>query len=336
MKYVMKRNNRVRSFGLQWLVLLAWGASSGAMAAQCPSDHFEGFIKEFSVSAQLQQAFTASPVTEQTVVAAGSKPRVVQKKSRSLDASTLAMLSPESLQRSGLSMTVQLPDQLYVRDHKGEVLKVFSFKHNDCWVLNRVEDWSIESVLNAQNVNAQSSPGARSFKRGELFNQLAIDNNSSSSAQLYVSALDSYLDGADQGSAPSAFAAAGISLSGQAPRLENSKILDLLVYASKSVPEAGLALADFYCDEGNYEEKQACANPEKSLSTLIEVARSGYALALIQLGSAYEAGAIVQTDLPRAMACYKEAEKGGNEAASSNVERLRSQGTVDYNNTHCL
>lgn len=330
----MTKNNRVRHLVMNWLVLLALGMGSDAFAAQCPSHDFAGFVKEFSVKPEVQQAFTASPVIEQTVVATGSTPRVVQKQLKVLDAQSLAVLSPDHIEKSKLGINVQLPNQVFVRDQKGEVLKIFTFKHADCWTLDRIEDWSLAKVMDTRDV--KSNAGARALKRGALYNQLGIVTESSSSAQLYVSALDSYLDGAEQGSAEAAFAAAGISLSGQAPRLANAKILDLLVTASKSVPDAGLALADFYCDEGNYEETRACINPEKSLSAIVESARLGSTAALIQLGSAYETGVIVPSDLPRALACYKEAEKKHHEAGPRGVERLTTQGIVANNSIYCL
>lgn len=330
----MTKNNRVRHSGMNWLVLLALGMGSDAFAAQCPSHDFAGFVKEFSVKPEVQQAFTASPVIEQTVVATGSTPRVVQKQLKVLNAQSLAVLSPDHIEKSKLGINVQLPNQVFVRDQKGEVLKIFTFKHADCWTLDRIEDWSLEKVMDTRDV--KSNAGARALKRGALYNQLGIVTESSSSAQLYISALDSYLDGAEQGSAEAAFAAAGISLSGQAPRLANAKILDLLVTASKSVPDAGLALANFYCDEGNYEETRACINPEKSLSAIVESARLGSTAALIQLGSAYETGVIVPSDLPRALACYKEAEKKHHKAGPRGVERLTTQGIVANNSIYCL
>ncbi|MBA5981134.1 sel1 repeat family protein, partial [Pseudomonas sp. MD195_PC81_125] len=264
----MTKNNRVRQFKLQCLVLLAFGFCSDAFASQsstvqCPSDNFADFVKEFSSKPEVQQAFIASPVIEQKVVSTESKPRVVERKSRVLDPQLLVMLAPANIAKSGLSMQVQLPNNVIVRDSNGEVLKIFTFKHNDCWILSRAEDWSLESALDAQYPKLKASPAERALKRGAMYNQLAIDIESSSSSQLYISALNSYLHGADQGSAEAAFAAAGISLSGQAPRLENAKILQLLESAAKSVPEAGIALAEFYCDEGNYEEKRACVSPEK-------------------------------------------------------------------------
>lgn len=337
----MRKNNRVRQFKLKCLALLAFGACSGAFAAQsstvqCPSDNFADFVKEFSAKPEVQQAFIASPVIEQTVAATDSKPQVLERKSKVLDLQSLVMLAPDSIAKSELSMQVQLPNQVIVRDHNGEVLKIFVFKHNDCWVLTRIEDWSLEAVLDAQYPKLKNSSGERALKRGALYNQLGIDTDSSSASQLYISALNSYLNGADQGSAEAAFAAAGISLSGQAPRLENGKILQLLESAAINVPEAGVALADFYCDEGNYEETRACVSPEKSLGALVSSARLGSPDALIQLGGAYEAGAIVSGDLPRAMACYQEADKKGNEAGARGVERLSTQGITANNSIHCL
>jgi hypothetical protein len=340
-EFVMTRNNRVRQFKLQCLALLAFGLCSGAFAAQsstvqCPSDNFTDFVKAFSTRPEVQQAFIASPLVEQTVIATASKPRVVERKSQAFDLQSLAMLAPDNIAKSGLSMQVQLPNYVIVRDDNGEVLKIFTFKHNDCWLLTRAEDWSLETVLDVQSPKSKTSPGERALKRGALYNQLGSDTESSSSSQLYISALNSYLHGADQGSAEAAFAAAGISLSGQAPRLENARILQLLELAAKSVPEAGIALADFYCDEGNYEETRACVSPEKSLGALVNSAQLGSADARVQLGGAYETGAIVPVDLPRAMACYQEADRKGNEAGARGVERLSTQGITANNSIHCL
>lgn len=337
----MTRSNRVRHLKLQCLALLAFGVCSEVFATQpisarCPSDNFADFVKEFSAKPEVQQAFIASPVIEQTVIATGSKPRAVQRQLKALSIQGLAMLSPDNIAESELSMQVQLPNQVFVRDHDGEVLKIFTFKHRDCWELARVEDWSLEKVLSALDAKFNASPGVRALKRGALYNQLAIETESSASTQLYISALNSYLNGADQGSAEAAYAAAGISLSGQAPRLSNEKILDLLLSASKSVPDAGVTLAGFYCDEGNYEETRACVSPGKSLEALVMAARLGSGDALIQLGAAYETGAIVSADLPRAMACYQQAEKAGHDAAALSIERLNTQGIVANNTIHCL
>ena len=196
----MTKNNRVRQFKLQCLVLLAFGFCSDAFAAQsstvqCPSDNFADFVKEFSSKPEVQQAFIASPVIEQKVVSTESKPRVVERKSRLLDLQSLVMLAPDNIAKSGLSMQVQLPSNVIVRDSNGEVLKIFTFKHNDCWVLTRAEDWSLEAVLDAQYPNLKASPGERALKRGAMYNQLGIDTDSSSSSQLYISALNSYLHG---------------------------------------------------------------------------------------------------------------------------------------------
>jgi TPR repeat protein len=153
---------------------------------------------------------------------------------------------------------------------------------------------------------------------------------------LYAAALDSYLDGARKGSAQAAFAAAGISLSGQAPRLENSRILALLIQASEQVPDAGLTLADFYCDEGEYDENHGCINPRESIATLERAARLGSTNALIRLGEVYEAGALVAADLPRAMACYRNIQKTDPKTATALVERLAARGVVSDNSIQCF
>ncbi|WP_321864794.1 sel1 repeat family protein [Pseudomonas paraveronii] len=328
----MTKNKRVRLLGFKGLTLLVCGLSSEAFAAQCPSDNFAEFVKAFSAKPEVRQAFTASPVQKLKVAVDGNKPKVIQQKLPALEAGELNVLST----KSSLILQVKLPNRLIARDQAGEVLKILTFKRSDCWVLSRVEDWSLEAVLDAQTQTTALSPEDRALHRGDMFNDLGIQVHSDSSAQLYEAALNSYLDGAQKGSVQAAFAAASISLSGQAPELATSKIFDLLITASKKVPDAGIALAGFYCDEGEHDEFRNCINPQKSLAALEGAARLGSADALIQLGESYETGKLVAKDLPRAIACYLEAEKSEHETGTRGVERLENQGVVANNSIHCL
>jgi hypothetical protein len=332
MDFVMAKNNTARLLGLKGLIFLACGLSPETYAAQCPSNDFAEFVKAFSATPEVRKAFTASPVLKLEVAVDGNKPKVIQKKMKALGADELNVLSTTS----GLVLQVKLPNRLVARDQAGEVLKLLIFQHSDCWVLNRVEDWSLETVLDAQTQMTASSPEERALSRGSMFNDLGIQAHSDSSAQLYETALASYLDGAQNGSAEAAFAAASISLSGQAPQLPTPKIFDLLITASKTVPGAGVALAEFYCDEGENVGSHSCMNPQKSLAALEGAARQGSVDALIQLGESYETGKLGAKDLPRAMACYLNAGKKKREIGTQGVARLKTQGIAANNLIHCL
>lgn len=341
MKFVIRTNKSVRQ--LKWcsLVLLTLGMHTGAFAsssidAQCPSDDFAEFVKVFASQPEIQKAFIASPVEEIRVVFDGDKPKVVKRKLKTLDATELSVLIPEKAGESNLTIKVELPDKVIVRDQVGGFLKIFVFKNDNCWVLSRVEDWSLENVLEGVARTEKLSPGERELKKGVWFDRLANHASPESGVYLYAAALDSYLAGAQHGSPQAALSAAGISLSGQAPRLDNTKIVDLLVAASKSIPDAGVTLANFYCDEGEYDDKHVCINPQQSMAALESAAHRGSVDALSQLGQVYEVGSIVPADLPRAMACYQEVQKTDRESGARGVDHLAAQGVVADNSTQCL
>jgi hypothetical protein len=341
MKFVIRTNKNVRQ--LKWfsLVLLTLGMHTGAFGsssidAQCPSDDFAEFVKFFASQPEIQKAFIASPVEEIRVVFDGDKPKVVKRKLKTLDATELSVLIPEKAGGSDLTIKVELPNKVIVRDETGGFLKIFVFKKDNCWVLSRVEDWSLENVLEGVAGTEKLSPGERELKKGVWFDRLANHASPESGVYLYAAALDSYLAGAQQGSPQAALSAAGISLSGQAPRLDNTRILDLLVTASKSIPDAGVTLANFYCDEGEYDDKHVCINPQQSMAALESAARRGSVDALIQLGEVYEVGTVVPADLPRAMACYLEVQKMDSEVGTRGVDHLAAQGVVADNSTQCL
>lgn len=313
---------------LAWLALVmssaAFAAQSGAV--QCPSANFAQFITAFTANVDTQPAFVASPVMELSVISTGSKPRVVQRQVPTLAPRSLTELSADYIAKSGLSLQVQLPSYVFVRDRKGEVLKVFTFKFGDCWQLVRVEDWSLEKVLSEQQGELRAAPGARALKRGALYDKLTNESGYPADVQLYVSSLDSYLDGAAQGNDQAAYAAAAVSLSGQAPRLDNGKILELLSQGSRTLAQASHALSGFYCDEGEYGDPRPCADPAKSLAALKRSAAQGAPYALNDLGSAFQRGTLGIQDSQRALACYLAAANMGQEDSRTNAEQLSAQG----------
>ncbi|MGV8889693.1 MAG: sel1 repeat family protein [Pseudomonas sp.] len=337
----MTTNKHVRQMKWFSIALLSLGMSSGAFAsspsdAQCPSSNFAEFVKAFSSGPEVQKAFIASPVKQVHVTADGKIPKVVERSLKGLATDELKMLLPENAAKSNLTIDIELPNRVIVRDQVGGFLKIFVFKHDDCWVLNRVEDWTLEAVMDAVTRSEKQTPGERELKKGVIFDRLVNKASPESGIYLYAAALDSYLDGAQKGSAQAAAAAAGISLSGQAPRLENAKILDLLVQASTSIPDVGLALAMFYCDEGEYDNERVCINPQKSIETLEIAAQQGSTNALIRLGEVYEVGNVVPADLIRAMACYREAQKSDLEPTTPAIDRLAAKGVVMDNSIQCI
>ncbi len=331
-KYVMKWF----SIALLSLVMSSGAYASSSNATQCPSSDFVEFVKAFSSEPEIQKAFIAPSVKHVHVTADGKIPKVVERSLNAIDADELKVLLLENAAAANLIIQIKVPNRVIVRDEAGHFLKIFVFKRGDCWVLNRVEDWTLDAVMNEITQSEKLTPGELELKKGVIFDRLVNKASSESGVYLYVAELDSYLDGARKGSAQAALAAAGISLSGQAPRLENSRILELLLQASESVPDAGLTLADFYCDEGEYDEKRGCINPKESIATLERAANLGSTNALIRLGEVYELGTVVDADLPHAMACYLEVQKADLETGTASIERLATRGVVRDNSIQCI
>jgi TPR repeat protein len=106
--------------------------------------------------------------------------------------------------------------------------------------------------------------------------------------------------------------------------------------AFQSNPDNGVFLSLFYCDEGEYDDHKACIDPQKSMATLESAALRGSSHALLRLGDVYEAGTVVAADLPRAMACYREASKTELKSGPAAVERLSARGVVMDNSIECI
>ncbi len=325
----------------QWLsiALLGIGLCTSAFAStgqQCPANNFADFVKIFSSDSAVQKAFTESPIKATHVVAEGNIPKVVVRSVKHLPADELSVLSAESAAASNLAIGITFPNRVVVRDQQGAFLKIFVFKHSDCWVLNSVEDWTLEAVMDDVARTDRPSPGERELKKGVMFDRLVNKASGESGVSLYAAALDSYVDGARKGSAQAAVAAAGISLSGQAPRLPNEQILELMNQAFQSNPDDGVFLSLFYCDEGEYGDHKACIDPQKSMATLENAAQRGSTHALLRLGDVYETGTVVAADLPRAMACYREANKTENKSGPAAVERLLARGVIADSSIVCI
>jgi len=307
------------------------GLINDANAAPCPAEKFDEFTKSFIQNTETRQTHIKQPLTLQRVVVNGDQVSVTSRKTKD---STREVEKVFALQKSNeLNVEVNFPDRLTLRDDKGESLIILLFEQENCWELEKIEDWSLGQHLPPGNTN---DPAAVAVKRGNLYDRLAVETPSNSRVALYASALDSYLYGASLGSAKAAYLAAGISLSGQAPRLPNSLIQSLLETASRSEPEAGLTLASFYCDEGEPSDDHPCGNPEKSLKALQYSARLGSSAALVELGSAYAAGEITERDALRALACFQQAKAKGVHGLQPSIEALRTAGAEPSNTVDCL
>lgn len=304
---------------------------SNAQAASCPASNFDDFVQTLQDRPEIRMKHVRKPLTLQWVEIQGDQPRV-----RTSPASDPGreLQSVFALQKSKeLKITVERPDRVILRDEDGESLVVLVFEQQNCWTLNRIENWSLGQQF---STTSTSDPATIAVKRGELYSLMAGETPSNALIALYASALDSYLYGASLGSAKAAYAAAGISLSGQAPQLPAPRMRDLLETAAKVIPEAGITLAYFYCDGGDSGSDRPCANPEKALQALKDIARLDRKTALVELGNAYASDDITEPDASHALACYLEAQSEGANGLDSAIANLKAKGSAAQSSDHCL
>lgn len=304
---------------------------SNAQATTCPANNFHDFAKSFQNQPDIQIAHVGQPLTLQKVEIESNRAAVMSEETLNPHHELQNILALQKNAR--LTVTVKSPDRIILRDKNGESLVILVFEQKICWTLNRIEDWSLGQQLPSTSA---ADPAAAAVERGNLYSHLAGKTPSNSLIELYVSALDSYLYGASLGSAGAAYAAAGISLSGQAPRLSNGRMQSLLETAARTIPEAGITLAYFYCDKGNSGTNHPCADPEKALQALKDIARLNPKTALVELGNAYATGDIAKLDTSRALACYLEAQSKGATGLESAIAELKSQGAAVHSSIHCL
>lgn len=307
------------------------GIILSSSASACTFENFNDFAQAFQSQSGVRQQHINKTLMTQQVLMLGSEANTITNEIEQPGATVEEIFK---LQKSAaLSVASNAPDRMILRDNNGEKLFILLFDAENCWKLNRIENWSLGKE--------QASTGAAQLahaatQRGDIYSRLANETPSDSSIALYASALDSYLYAAKLGSTKAAYLAAGISLSGQAPRLDNQQIQSLLETASQSDPDAGLTLANFYCDEGEYGESRPCANPEKSLEALRRSARLGSPVALIELGSTYASGSITERNPQRALACYEEAQRKGADGLQRSIDDLKASGVDTSNTVHCF
>lgn len=322
------------SIGALLLCTLSGQTSAAQKETVCGTGDFRDFFRQFAASPVLQQASIATPLTLQTLT---DDPSFKIKLAKLSAAQRPSMLVPHPEQWAELGLTPEWlpPSTVVLRGHQGEYLRTFVFKRQSCWVLKRVEDWTLGGPKLTTNASPQTN-AQQCLKRARAYERLGSTEQTLSTQALFAAALDSYLCAADAGSLEASYAAATLSLSGQAPRLQNTRIQALLEMAAKTHPDAALALSDFYCNEGDYESERVCANPEDAAQALTAAARMGSADALNQLGYAYEVGTLVEQDPSRALACYTSAAGKGSARADKNVKRLAAKGVPSSEQVECI
>jgi hypothetical protein len=313
-------------------VILGLNCTQGAAADDyCSStgfhDYYSNVIKD---PGNIKNVLSGSYVVR-TLVSIDSKGNAQFSVSKKTDAEALEIFETGKNYGSNRTAKVSDYDDIVVTDGEGKTLLVYKFTNKNCWQLSSVEDWTLDPMLQSTNKVPDSLKAMSGLPRGDLYNDLAVHEESNSRVYLFEVALESYLDGAKTGSDESAYKAVALSLSGEAPRLSNGDIFYLLNQSSKTSKEGALALADFYCDQGQEKGIGSCLNPKGAVEALVQAAHIGSPEALYRLAQHYEAGDGVDKNIEKALSCYKAAASAG-ESGSLEMRRLESQGVKENDN----
>ena len=225
---------------------------------------------------------------------------------------------------------------LVVHDTLGDVLQVFVFQQLPCWTLVRVEQWSLQGLLD-ERVPANETPVQRELRKADLFEGYGGVELYPLTAYFFELAQRIDLHAADNGSADGATRAVILGYSGMSPELEPARIESLLSTYAESDVEAKLLLADFYCFRGNPVSERKCQAPRQAEDTVIQAARqfdTGMAYATLAYG--YSEGRWGTADLPRALACLKEAADRQEPSVLESLVRYAKEGQVPQPGGSCL
>ncbi|MBX8564037.1 sel1 repeat family protein [Pseudomonas cichorii] len=320
----------------RFLALIAFTASGlslfhgNANAHECPNDKFDLFLKVFSTAPEVQQRLAKNTIKilelKSTSPSGKLEPHTIEVANADL---TLPLMAPIYFDRAE-GVTIEEKDNSHVNviDKRAgnSNIKVFSFTRESCWMLAKIEDWSIrDNYLSVTETPTMNRIESLCYQRAKSFLNLGEGQLYPLTAEFFEAALENYLCSAASGDPQASLDAAGLSLSGMAPQLETSKVEALFKTAATTLAEGALGLSTFYCYGNNTGADGACQYPALAEKELIRAATMGSVNAVNYLGYSFETGELATKDVPRAMACYRLAAEQGDQVASSNWQRLKMQ-----------
>ncbi len=194
MNRVLKKSNGIAIAVFTASLLSLFHGS--AYAEECPSEDFSQFLPAFSANAETQQRWTAMTV-------------------KSL------VLKPEG---EGGALEPQTTEINIVDKRAGNSnIKTFNFSRQACWVLEGVENWSInDKDLVEATTPTLSTAENFCYQRARTYGRLGGLDKYPLTGELFEAALENYLCAAASGDPQASLSAASLSLSGMASQLERS------------------------------------------------------------------------------------------------------------------
>ncbi|POA28005.1 hypothetical protein C1884_25125 [Pseudomonas sp. GW460-R15] len=315
----------------------SWVNANNAVEPTCPSEDLPTFVKAFSVSPELQKTYTATPVTEQLpAYDEKSYPVVIRRKLFDLKPDALALLDPQAQAKAGLKTFWVDEVTLAVHDELGNVLQAFVFEKNTCWNLMKIEQWSVEGLLN-EHVPANETPLEREVRKASIYERYGSREEFPLTQYFFVLAQQIDLHAAEQGSVAGATRAIALSYSEMSPEMEPALIEKLLLTHADNDELATMLLASFYCDRGDPSYSGPCQDLPKAKETLVRgVRKLDSAQLYALLGSHYTGDTWGKPDMPRGLACYQEAATRQDAESLGVLARLAQRGEVPQPGATCL
>jgi hypothetical protein len=306
----------------------------------CPSKNFSLFFLEFSAKADTQKRFSLDNVKVMTLKQKGDSEQV-EPFITDVNSSELKFpvaLPVESFKDKDIQVVRIDEATIRVVDKRAgnSGIKTYTFKLNSCWVLSSLESWAISPEnFKPPRKNDMSESESFLFQRAMAFSWLGWAQKYELTAELFQASMDNFLLAASNGNPEASLAAAGLSYSGMAPKLEDEKLESLYKAAARTLPAGAEGLSYVYCYGNDLAGNGPCKNPIQAEQAIISSAKLGSAEGANTVGEYFETGKLVTNDISRAIACYQLAAQRGNSDAVKNLERLKQSETRMPRASYC-
>lgn len=338
MNRVLKKSNGIAIAVFTASLLSLFHGS--AYAEECPSEDFSQFLPTFSANAETQQRWTAMTV-KSLVLKPEGEGGALEPQTTEINSSTLTfpLMAPLATDKTdGVEVETIDDSHVNVVDKRAgnSNIKTFNFSRQACWVLEGVENWSInDKDLVEATTPTLSTAENFCYQRARTYGRLGGLDKYPLTGELFEAALENYLCAAASGDPQASLSAASLSLSGMASQLETEKVEALFKAAATTLASGASALSTFYCYGNDTDPEGPCQHPEEAERELIRAASMGSSDAQNKLGDTFETGRLVTKDASRALDCYRLAASKGNAIALSNLTRLKSQTADATESSHC-
>ncbi|MGF6111147.1 tetratricopeptide repeat protein [Pseudomonas frederiksbergensis] len=315
-------------------------SDAGERENTCPSKNFSVFLLEFSAKAETQKRFALDDLQVMVLKQKGDteqvEPNITHLSSSALKFPIIVPIS--SFKEEGIKVVRVDEETLQVVDKRAgdSEIKTYTFKLGECWALYGIEDWAItsENFKPPQKIDMSESESYL-FQKAMAYSWLGWAQKYPLTTEIFQASLDNFVLAASEGNPEASLAAAGLSLSGMAPKLDEEKLESLYKAAARTLPAGAEGLSYVYCYGNDIAGNGPCKDPSRAEQSLIDSARLGSADGANTVGEYFETGKLVTKNINRAIACYQLAAQRGNSDAINNLERIKQREAAIPQPSYC-